>query len=153
MISPKFHLKFQTCFFNGNADVEDVVSEIDNVEGEVVGFLHDIGRKYVKIPSILVTQEFLVENGVRNMAELVDALPELTLSDFMQVCWIDGIVDVDDNGGGEHDNNHDAAENDSEDNTANSSPVETSSTAKDVAQPMIVFISSLILVLSSTLAL
>ena len=86
------------------------------------------------------------------MAELVDALPELTLSDFMQVCWIDGIVDVDDNGGGEHDNNHDA-KNDSEDNTANSSPVETSSTAKDVAQPMIVFISSLILVLSSTLAL
>lgn len=78
------------------------------------------------------------------MAELDDALPELTLSDFM--------LDVDDNGGGEHDNNHDA-ENDSEDSTANSSPVETSSTAKDVAQPMIVFISSLILVLSSTLAL
>jgi hypothetical protein len=87
MISPKFHLKFQTCFhlksrINGNADVEDVVSEIDNVKGEVVGLLNDIGRKYVKIPSILVTQEFLVENGVRNMAELDDALPELTLSDF-----------------------------------------------------------------------
>ena len=136
--------------FNGNVNDEDVVSEIDNVEGEIVGLLNDIGR-YVKIPSILVTQDFLVENGVHNMDELDDALPELTLSDFMQVCWIGGIVGVDDNDNGEHDNNHDAG-NDSEDSTANSSQAEDSSSAKDVAQPMIVFISSLILVLSSTLA-
>ena len=134
--------------------VEDVASELDTIEGEVVGLLNDIGRRYVKIPSILVTQELLVKNGVSNMEELNAVLPELTLPDFMQVCWIGNagepsINGADGNGGSENDNNHDDGDHDSEDSVV-PNPAEASSSAKDVAKPKIMMFisSSLILVLS-----
>ena len=46
----------------------------------------------IEIPVTLVTQEFLVDNNVTNMDELVSYKPELALPDFMQACWIDSIV-------------------------------------------------------------
>ena len=46
----------------------------------------------IEIPVTLVTQEFLMENDVKNMDELVSYKPELALPDFMQACWIDSIV-------------------------------------------------------------
>ena len=88
------------------------------------------------------------------MEELNAVLPELTLPDFMQVCWIGNagepsIMGVDGNGGSENDNNHDDGSHDSEDSEV-PNPAEASSSAEDVAQPMIMLFisSSLILVLS-----
>ena len=56
-----------------------------------VSLLKDNGS-HIKIPVVLVTREFLVENDVTNMNDLVASNPELLLPNFMQVCWIDPIV-------------------------------------------------------------
>ena len=70
----------------------DFISEtIEIVTDASVSLLSDIGS-HIKIPVVLVTQEFLVENDVTNMNDLVASNPELLLPNFMQVCWIDPIV-------------------------------------------------------------
>ena len=53
---------------------------------------NDLGGDDIEIPVELVTQEFLLDNNVANMDELVLIDPELTLPGFMQACWIDSIV-------------------------------------------------------------
>jgi len=53
---------------------------------------NDLGGDDIEIPVELVTQEFLLDNNVTNMDELVLIDPELTLPGFMQACWIDSIV-------------------------------------------------------------
>ena len=52
---------------------------------------NDLGGDDIEIPVELVTQEFLLDNNVTNMDELVLIDPELTLPGFMQACWIDSI--------------------------------------------------------------
>ena len=69
----------------------DFSETIENVTDASVSLLSDIGS-HIKIPVVLVTQEFLVENDVTNMNDLVASNPELLLPNFMQVCWIDPIV-------------------------------------------------------------
>ena len=53
---------------------------------------NDLGGDDIEIPVELVTQEFLLDNNVANMDELVLIDPELTLPGFMQACWIDSIA-------------------------------------------------------------
>ncbi|KAL7494333.1 LOW QUALITY PROTEIN: hypothetical protein ACHAWT_003073 [Skeletonema menzelii] len=53
-------------------------------------------EKEIGIPSILITQDFLLENNVTNLMQLVEALPEMALPGFVSACWIKSI-----GGGGE----------------------------------------------------
>ena len=53
---------------------------------------NDLGGDDIEIPVELVTREFLLDNNVTNMDELVLIDPELTLPGFMQACWIDSIA-------------------------------------------------------------
>lgn len=52
-------------------------------------------EKEIGIPSILITQDFLLENNVTNLIELAEALPAMALPGFVSACWIKSI------GGGE----------------------------------------------------
>jgi simple sugar transport system substrate-binding protein len=45
-------------------------------------------ERYIKIPSLLFTQEFLLENNVASLSDLVDVMPELRLEDTANACWI-----------------------------------------------------------------
>jgi simple sugar transport system substrate-binding protein len=49
---------------------------------------NELTETQIKIPSTLITQEFLLENDVANLEGLDSAMPELTLPYFMQACWI-----------------------------------------------------------------
>ena len=53
-------------------------------------------EKEIGIPSILITQDFLLENNVTNLIELAEALPAMALPGFVSACWIKSI-----GGGGE----------------------------------------------------
>lgn len=81
----------------------------------------------IEIPVTLVTQEFLIENDVTNMDELVSYKPELSLPNFMQACWIDSIViGTDDSDSVDVDDQDDSA---AEDEAASTENDETSSDA------------------------
>ena len=50
-------------------------------------FLFALGNE-LRIPSVLVTQDFLLAEDVTNMNELDDKLPAMRLPDFVTACWI-----------------------------------------------------------------
>jgi simple sugar transport system substrate-binding protein len=57
------------------------------VAGELDPWVSNSG--VIKIPSTLITQDFLLDEDVKNTNQLLEALPELTLSDFVDACWIE----------------------------------------------------------------
>jgi len=74
---------------------------------------NDLGGDDIEIPVELVTQEFLLDNNVTNMDELVLIDPELTLLGFMQACWIDSIeYDITANDQDGSDSTHEASSSD-----------------------------------------
>ncbi|KAL9190571.1 hypothetical protein ACHAXT_000277 [Thalassiosira profunda] len=48
----------------------------------------ELNETQVTIPSVLVTQSYLLDNNITDLMELDDANPELELPDFMRACWI-----------------------------------------------------------------
>jgi ABC-type sugar transport system substrate-binding protein len=51
----------------------------------------ELGEEKVIIPSFLITQEFLLENNIKNMTELDAELPAMRMPDFVSSCWIESI--------------------------------------------------------------
>lgn len=49
------------------------------------------GPRSVDFPGVLVTQQFLLDNGITNMVELRASLPELNLSEVQSAEWIPSI--------------------------------------------------------------
>lgn len=45
-------------------------------------------ERYIKIPSLLFTQRFLLENYVATLSDLVEVMPELRLQETANACWI-----------------------------------------------------------------
>ena len=46
-------------------------------------------NEFVQMPSFLFTQEFLLQEQVTNLDELLIAMPELRMQDIASACWID----------------------------------------------------------------
>ena len=65
---------------------------VKTVVGQLTGigsnpFLFALGNE-LSIPSVLVTQDFLLAEDVTNMNELNNKLPAMRLPDFVTACWI-----------------------------------------------------------------
>ena len=65
---------------------------VKTVAGQLTGigsnpFLFALGNE-LSIPSVLVTQDFLLAEDVTNMNELGNKLPAMRLPDFVTACWI-----------------------------------------------------------------
>jgi len=73
---------------------------------------------YVRIPSFLFTQDFLISNSITNMNKVHEAMPETLLPDFMTACWIN--IEYTDEAES-HDHDHE------EETTASTSSAHTSS--------------------------
>lgn len=52
----------------------------------------ELGSKEVVFPGVLVTQQFLLDNGITNMDELRAAMPELNLTNEVSASWIPSIA-------------------------------------------------------------
>jgi simple sugar transport system substrate-binding protein len=48
-----------------------------------------LGSRDVKFPGVLVTQEFLLHEGIKSMADLRAKLPELNLGSIASAAWIE----------------------------------------------------------------
>lgn len=49
------------------------------------------GPRSVDFPGVLVTQQFLLDNGITNMVDLRSAMPELNLADVQSADWIPSV--------------------------------------------------------------
>ena len=47
--------------------------------------------QFIKMPSFLFTQDFLLKNKVANLSDLLEAMPELRLEDTASACWIEPV--------------------------------------------------------------
>ena len=52
----------------------------------------ELGTKEVVFPGVLVTQQFLLDNSIKNMDELRAAMPELNLTEEVSVDWIPSVA-------------------------------------------------------------
>ena len=52
----------------------------------------ELNNKSVEFPGVLITQQFLLDNGITNMEQLRAAMPELNLTGSLSADWIPSVA-------------------------------------------------------------